>query len=81
MGLGNDGQRLPAALATILAGFGTAAGATFIAVKARGSRWSLPLTGRPARAGDVVVGARAAGAAPHERQRTVTETSQVGSRA
>jgi peptidoglycan/LPS O-acetylase OafA/YrhL len=45
-GLGNDHQRLPALLATVVAALGTAAGAAVIGLIARRSRLSLPLTGR-----------------------------------
>jgi peptidoglycan/LPS O-acetylase OafA/YrhL len=73
LGLGNDGQRMPAILATGLAVFGTTAGAAAIAVVARRSRWSLPLTGRPRPR-----------PAPHqssadESVRAVTESSQLDS--
>ena len=77
LGLGNDGQRLPAPFATALAVLGTAAGAAAIAVVARRSRWSLPLTGRPRPR-------PRPRPAPHqssadESVRAVTESSQVGS--
>ena len=49
VGLGNDGQRVPAWLAPGLAVVGTAAGAAVIGFVARESRWSLALTGRPRR--------------------------------
>jgi peptidoglycan/LPS O-acetylase OafA/YrhL len=78
LGLGNDGQRMPAILATGLAVLGTTAGATAIAVLARRSRWSLPLTGRPRPR-------RSPGHAPRqssadESVRAVTESSQLNSR-
>jgi peptidoglycan/LPS O-acetylase OafA/YrhL len=69
-GLGNDGRRVPALLATGLAMIGTAAGAAVIAVVARRSRWSLPLTGRP----------RLRLSSADQALRRVTEGSQAGSR-
>jgi peptidoglycan/LPS O-acetylase OafA/YrhL len=71
LGLGNDGQRVPAMVATGLAVLGTAAGAAAVAVVARRSRWSLALTGRP-RLHDRT--------GAYELRRGVTEPSQVGSR-
>jgi peptidoglycan/LPS O-acetylase OafA/YrhL len=78
LGLGNDGQRLPAMVATGLAVVGTAAGAAAIAVVARRSRWSLVLTGRPRRHDRTV--AEQPALVPYEVRRGVTEPSQVGSR-
>jgi peptidoglycan/LPS O-acetylase OafA/YrhL len=94
LGLGNDGQRLPAPLATGLAMIGAGTGAILIAVVARRSRWTLALTGRPrpdrpvaaapAAPDDARPTADAAGTAgaaiAYELQIRVTEGSQVGSR-
>ena len=93
LGLGNDGQRLPAPVATGLAVIGTAAGAAVVAAVARRSRWSLALTGRPRVEDRACVPPsrmarlRNAGSAPepvtpvaYELDRRVTEPSQVGSR-
>jgi|SRR5581483_2353939 len=84
LGLGNDGQRLPAPLATVLAMIGAAGGALAIAVVARRSRWTLALTGRPRPAGPAPVrpaaGTGTGPAIADELQRRVTEPSQVGSR-
>ena len=46
-GLGNDGQRVPAPLATVVAFVGAAAGAALITLAARRTPLSLALTGRP----------------------------------
>jgi peptidoglycan/LPS O-acetylase OafA/YrhL len=73
-GLGNGGQKVPAVLATALAMVGTAVGASLIAVVARETWWSLPLTGRPRR--------RPSGlSSADEALRGVTERSQAGFRA
>jgi peptidoglycan/LPS O-acetylase OafA/YrhL len=81
LGLGNDGQRLPAPLATALAMVGTAAGAAVLAAVARRSRWSLALTGRPRPATPPASAEAAPGRrSPYELRRGVTEGSQVGSR-
>jgi len=88
-GLGNGRQKVPAMLATALAMVGTAVGASLIAVVARETVWSLPLTGRPRRrpsppaaplhpaAPDRPGGLRGA----DEALRGVTEGSQAGFRA
>jgi peptidoglycan/LPS O-acetylase OafA/YrhL len=87
LGLGNDGQRLPAPLATTLAVIGTTGGAIAIAVAARRTPFALALTGRPRPRPD---GARPpSGAArppsdalapiPYELPSRITEPSQVGS--
>jgi len=73
-GLGNGVQKLPAVLATVLAMVGTAVGASLIAVVARESVWSLPLTGRPRRP-------RTGLSSADEALRGVTERSQAGFRA
>jgi len=80
LGLGIDGQRVPALLATLLAMVGTAAGAAAIGAVARRSRWSLALTGRP-RPRPIAAPATAGAEAlrPYELQSRVTEPSQVGS--
>jgi peptidoglycan/LPS O-acetylase OafA/YrhL len=84
VGLGNDGQRVPALLATGLAVLGTAAGAAAIGVVARRSRWSLALTGRPRRPDTAAAPAPAPApvrlSSADEALRRVTEGSQVGSR-
>src|SRR5207253_1356610 len=77
VGLGNDGQRVPAWLAPGLAVVGTAAGAAVIGFVARESRWSLALTGRPRRP-TAATSTRLSSA--DEAFRRVTEGSQAGSR-
>ena len=77
VGLGNDGQRVPAWLAPGLAVVGTAAGAAVIGFVARESRWSLALTGRPRRP-PAATSTRLSSA--DEAFRRVTEGSQAGSR-
>jgi peptidoglycan/LPS O-acetylase OafA/YrhL len=91
-GLGNGGQKVPAVLATALAMAGTAVGASLIALVARESRFSLPLTGRPRRR---PAPAPRSNQAPHlgapsqpggpssadEALRGLTEGSQAGFRA
>ena len=76
-GLGNDGQKVAAVLATGLAMAGTAVGSSLIAVVARESRFSLALTGRPRRGPSGLTGQSSA----DQPLRRVTEASQAGFRA
>jgi peptidoglycan/LPS O-acetylase OafA/YrhL len=51
LGFGNQGQRIPAVPATVLAYLITAVGATMLSIAVRRTPLSLPLAGRPWRAG------------------------------